>query len=267
MPEIVKRPAEKTRAFPELSKMRMPFFLPLLLLIASSAGARCPDPRPRLLCAEYFQSDVVVTATLLKTRYVSAEEDDSIFHTMRTERVWRGKIGSTFRVVDCRCSGAAGVPSEKGHRYLLFLSYKKEFRAWALDGCGYSDDLENAEETVKGIHELRSGGDGGTIHGSVWGNEEATVMAAGVTVLAKGKRGAFRAVTDKQGNFEMNVPAGVYSVTVAGQGRQFEPEIDSYEDPKKFRVSDGGCAQLQFVPVEEIRREPVRPDQSVSKNP
>lgn len=225
----------------------------MLLLMASAAGAKCPDPSPRLLCAEYFQSDVVVTATLLKTRLVSTEDDDTIFYTMRTKEVLRGKIGSIFKVIDCRCSGAAGVPAEKGHQYLLFLSYKKDSRAWALDGCGSSDDLENAEETLKRIHELRAEGDGGTIHGSVWDNQNATVMASGVTVVAKGKPGIFKALTDKEGNFEIHVPAGVYSVTVTGEGKQFEPDVWSYEDPKRFRVSDGGCAQLQFLPVEESR--------------
>jgi len=202
--------------------MRNRLLLSLLLLIASTAGAKCPDPRPRLLCAEYFQSDVVVTATLLKTKLISTEDDDTLFFTMRTKQVLRGKIGPIFKVIDCLCSGAAGVPREEGHQYLLFLSYRKDSRAWVLDGCGNSEDLEDADETLKRIHELRAGGDGGTIRGNVWGNEEATaVMAAGFTVVAKGRRGLFKTVTDNEGNFEVHVPAGVYRVT----GHRRKPAI------------------------------------------
>jgi hypothetical protein len=232
--------------------MRNSFLLLLILLMASAAGAKCSEPGPRLVCAEYFQSDVVVTATLLKTKLISTEDDDTLFFTMRRNQVLHGKIAPVFKVIDCLCSGAAGVPREEGHQYLLFLSYRKDRRAWVLDGCGNSDDLEDADETLKRIHELRAGG-GGTIHGNVWGNEEATVMAAGVTVVAKGRRGIFKTVTDNEGNFEIHVPAGVYRVTVTGKSRQFEPDIWSFEDPKRFLVSDGGCAQLQFLPAEESR--------------
>jgi hypothetical protein len=232
-------------------------FLMSVFLMSAVAGAKCPNPHPRLLCAEYFQSDVVVTATLLKTKLISTEDDDTLFHTMRRQQVLRGRIGPIFKVIDCLCSGAAGVTTEEGHSYLLFLSYRKDRRAWVLDGCGNSDDLENADETLKRIHDLRSGGNGGTIHGSVWRNQEATVMAAGVRVQAIGRQGVFKAVTDQEGNFEIHVPAGIYRVTISGEGERFEPDIWTYEDPKRFRVSKGGCAQLQFLPL-EVRQESRR---------
>lgn len=220
-------------------------FVIAALLLVTSAGAKCPEPRPRLLCAEYFQSDVVVTARLLKIRHVTiSDDDDYMLYTMQTERVLRGKIRAIFRIIDSTGSGRAGIPSDKGQRYLLFLSYMKDSRAWALDGCGNSDELEKSAETLKRIHELQAGGNSGTIQGNVW-------QDGGATVLVRGKQAALKAKTDKEGNFEIHVPAGVYDATVILEGRRFEPDIWSYEDPRRFRVRNGGCAQLQFLPIDD----------------
>jgi len=244
--------------------MRNPFLLPLLvlgsmrkilvlpaciILLATSVGALCGYPRPRLLCAEYFQEGAVVTAKLVGTRHITPanpDEDDYYLLTMQTQRVLRGRIGARFRVYEGNNSGRAQFEWRKGASYLLFISYIKDQKGWALDACGSSGPMDGSAEILKNIERLQTGGNGGTIHGNVWGD-------SGVTVLAKGTLGLFRAVTDKEGNFEIHVPAGDYSATAVLEGRRFRPDDMSYEDPKRFRVSDGGCAQLQFLPVEESR--------------
>ena len=213
-----------------------------IILLATSVGALCPGPRPRLLCAEYFQEDAVVTAKLLRTRHITPaneNEDDYYLYTMQAQQVLRGRIGASFRVIETNGSGRAQFEWRKGESYLLFISYMKKPRAWTLDACGSSGPLDGSAEILKGIDRLQKGGDGGTIRGNV-------VQAGGVTVLVTGKQAAFKTTTDKEGNFEVHVPAGVYSARVILEGRRLEPDILSYEDPGRFRVSNGGCAQLQF---------------------
>jgi hypothetical protein len=165
---------------------------------------------------------------------------------MQTERVLRGKVPAIFRVVDGAYASGRALAPEKGKRYLFFLSYQKDHMAWALDGCGNSGLLQSSTEALEEIHQLQAGGNGGTIQGNVWLAGDATVKASGATVLVRGKPGTFKATTDQEGNFKVHVPAGLYSAMVFQEGKRFEPDIWSYEDPKRFRVSNGGSAQLQF---------------------
>ena len=219
----------------------------LALLLGASASAACPNPRPRLVRAEFFQSDAVVTARFMRARHVTvSDDDDYLLYTMQTERVLRGKMRAIFRVIDSPYASGRALAPEKGERYLLFLSYQKEHKAWTLDGCGNSELLQSSTEALKEIHQLQAGGHGGTVQGNVWLPFDAEVKVNGATVLVRGKQGTFKATTDQEGNFAVHVPAGVYSAKVFQKGKRFEPDIWSYEDPKRFRVSNGGSAQLQF---------------------
>jgi hypothetical protein len=213
----------------------------LALFLGTTASAICLYPRPRLLCAEYFQEEAVVTAKFLKIRHVTLSDDDYLVYTMQTERVLRGKMRAIFRLIDDPYTHRALFP-EKGQRYLLFLSYNKDLRAWALDDCGSSGPLAESADILKGIDQLQ-GQHGGTIQG-------VASLDAVSTVLVRGKQHTFRTTTNDQGEFEVHVPAGEYSVSVVHKGKRFEPDPLSYEDPKKLRVRNGGCAQVQFDLIE-----------------
>src|SRR5882672_5753530 len=154
-----------------MNKLASPLFasVMLALLLGTSGRASCPAPGPRLLCAEYFQSDAVVTAKVLKIRRFNVfDGDDYLLYTMQAERVLRGKIPAIFKVLDSPYASAGALSPEKGERYLLFLSYRKDRKAWVLDGCGKSGLVEKSAETLKGIDQLKPGGKGGTVHGNVW---------------------------------------------------------------------------------------------------
>jgi hypothetical protein len=215
-----------------------------VFLLAISASARCMDPSPRLVCAEYFQSGAVVIAELLRSKHVSTEDDDYFLYTMRTERALRGRIPAVFKMVDEAGTMRALVPEKKRERFLLFLSYEKTYGAWAADNCGSSGPVSEATDILKAIDQLR-GRTGGTVQGVVW-------LDPGATISVHGKQGTFTATTNDKGEFEVHVPAaGRYSVSVAHKGKQFESDVLSYEDPKNLRVMDGGCGQVQFNLVEE----------------
>jgi hypothetical protein len=213
---------------------------PVLSLVVP-AGALCGHPNPRLVCAEYFQEDAVVIAQVVKSRPVpSAEDVDYTLYTMNVERVLRGGISPRFRVIQGNNSGRVGFSWVKGESYLLFISYNKEYKAWALDGCSNSGPIEEAARTLKSIDQLRAGGHGGTIQGIVWPD-------AGATVTARGTTGVFKTTTGEEGEFEIHVPAGEYRVSVRHAGKRFEPDFMSYEDPHGLRVRNGACAQVQFL--------------------
>ena len=130
-----------------------------------------------------------------------------------------------------------------------FSSYVPQYKAWSLDGCSNSDSLQLAGDTLQTIRQLQAGGnDGGTIHGLVWPDP-------GATVLVRGIHGNFRttATTDSEGEFHVHVPAGVYSVWPIHKGKKFEVDLLSYQNPRKIKIVNGGCAQMQFNDVEHSR--------------
>ena len=125
--------------------MAVALFLPL------PAMSFCQDPQPRLVCGEYFASQVVIEATLLKTvalgdvhnnpdgKYPVPEFPDAYVYMLRVNSVLRGKVVGAIRVLAGNDSGRAAFDWVPGREYLLFLSPLTEQNGmWALDGCGNS---------------------------------------------------------------------------------------------------------------------------------
>jgi hypothetical protein len=214
----------------------------IVLSLVSSASAVCMIPQPRLVCAEFFKEQVVVVARLGRVRYVDPKKDDELdYHTytMQTERVLRGKIDTTFRIYEENSSARAGFDWVVGETYLLFLSFSKEDRAWVLDGCGNSRPLKQSAKTLSEIGRIKAA-TGGTIAGEVR-------FHPGVTVIVKGPGGTLTTRTDDEGNFRVQVPAGVYSVRAVRRGARFVADDFSYELPRHLRIENGGCAQVALV--------------------
>jgi hypothetical protein len=214
----------------------------LLCVFVSSASAVCMGPQPRLVCAEFFREQVVVTARLVRTRYVDPKRDDAMdyyLYTMQTDRVLRGRIAPRFRIYEENSSGRAGFGWNVGETYLLFLSYMKGDRAWELDGCGNSGPLRKSAEVLKEIDKIKTATDGGVIAGEVW-------FDPGVTVIVQGTGGTFRTQSDKESQFRVQVPAGVYSVRPVERGARFVADALSYELPRHVRIQNGSCAQIRF---------------------
>ena len=125
----------------------------LFLWIANPAAGLCNDPRPRLVCAEYFASQVVVEATLEKVTDIREKEDPegiaARLYSLRVNLLLRGEIAGTFRVYEGNDSGRATFDWKPGQAYLLFLFYSKAEKSWELDGCGNSGPLNSAKKVVK----------------------------------------------------------------------------------------------------------------------
>jgi hypothetical protein len=195
-----------------------------------------------LVCAEYFSEQTVVITRLVRTRYVNPKNAiDYHLYSLRTERVLRGRIDPEFTIYEENSSGRASFNWKKGETYLLFLSYSKQDHGWELDGCGNSGPLSKSAAALKEIDQISTAanGAGGTISGEVW-------LEPGVTVIAKGSVGSFRATSDRQGQFRIHVPAGVYSVQAMQRGTRFAANDFSYELPRNVHIENGGCAQIRF---------------------
>jgi hypothetical protein len=216
-----------------------------VVLLAGSSSALCGSPRPRLACAEFFQEQAVVTAKLISARHVlpkNEDRDDYDLYTMETTQILRGTLPQRFRVIQENNSGRTGIAWYPGESYLLFLSYSPEHKAWSLDGCSNSDRLSESEKVLQEIQQLRAQpGSGGTIQGLVWPASEATV-------LVRAMHGSFKTATktNEEGGFKVHVPAGRYTVWPVHKGQQFEVDLLSYENPRKIKIANGGCAQVQF---------------------
>ncbi len=223
-----------------------------ILLLTGSSSALCATPQDRLVCAEYFHEQAVVIAKLVRSRHVVPKGEDASeydLYTLETTELLRGKIPHRFVVVDEDNSGRSGVLEDIGESYLLFLSYVPQYKAWGIDGCSNSDSLKLAGDTLQAVRQLQTGGQqGGTIHGLVW-------PAPGASVLVRAINGNFKTTTttDGEGEFHVHVPAGTYRVWPVQKGKKFQVDLFSYQNPRKIKIVNGGCAQMQFNDVEHSR--------------
>ena len=223
------------------------------LLLPLPAVSLCGAPQPRLVCAEYFASQLVVEATLVQTRELHDKDDpegiSAHIYTLHVNQVLRGKIGGTLRVYEENNSGRASFDWVPGSEYLLFLFHVAGNKSWGLEGCGNSGPLSKADTALSEIAAIKTAREGGVIHGVV-SIEALSVPIPGVHIEARGATGLYEATTNEKGAFQLSVPAGRYVVRAVKEGSAFETDILSYEDPRKIRIEPGGCAQIQFFEVE-----------------
>lgn len=222
-----------------------------VLLSAVPAMGFCSVPQPRLVCAEYFASEVVVEATLVNIRTISDKDDpegiSAFVYSLRTGQVFRGNIAGTLQVYEGNDSGRATFDWKIGQTYLLFLSHSASEKAWELDGCGNSGPVNRARAVLEEIATIqkRHGGDG-HIYGVV-SQQALSVPIPQVQVEARGTDGVYTATTSAKGEFEIKVPPGVYAVRATKSGFRFGDADISYANSLNLRVEPGGCVQLQLA--------------------
>jgi hypothetical protein len=227
-------------------------FTGVTLLLPFPAIAFCKVPQPRLVCAEYFASQLVVEATLVRTGQLRDKDDpegiSAYVYTLRVNRALRGKVVGTIRVYEGNDSGRATFDWVPGRQYLLFLLYSASEKSWELDGCGNSGPLNAAAMALSEIAAIKASRGGGVIHGVV--SERAlSAPISGAHVEALGATGRYATTTNEKDEFQFNVPAGRYIVRAAENEFAFETADISYEDPRNIQIEPGGCAQVQLVKV------------------
>jgi Carboxypeptidase regulatory-like domain len=225
----------------------------VMLLGSGPALGMCSVPQPRLICAEYFASEVVSEATLVKIRTIRDRQDPegvlAYTYTLHADRVIRGRITTGFRVYEGNDSGRATFDWKIGRKYLLFLFYSGPDKSWELDGCGNSGPLSSATVALEEIQKIQRRHGVGFIHGVVSARAPSAPIS-GVSVEARGASGRYTATTNAKGEFEIKVPPGRYAVSVAKTGFSFNAGDFSYDNPQNVRIQPGGCTQVQFAAIE-----------------
>jgi hypothetical protein len=215
--------------------------------------AFCFVPQPRLTCAEYFASQLVVEATLVQIKTLHDKNDAqgilAHVYTIDVNKAIRGKVTGTIQVYEGNDSGRATFAWTRGKKYLLFLFYVPQDKSWELDGCGNSGPLEKAKAALSEIETIKSAHDGGAIYGTV-SQRLLSIPFSGAHVEVQGENSNYAATTNEKGEFQIKVPAGRYSVRVIERGVSFGKFDISYEDPREVQIEPGGCAQIQFAEVE-----------------
>jgi hypothetical protein len=223
------------------------------LLLPLPSLSLCGAPQPRLVRAEYFASQLVVEATLVRTRDIHDKDDPegilARVYTLRVNKVLRGKTSGIITVYEGNDSGRASFYWLPKSVYLLFLFHMPEEKSWVLEGCGNSDLLSKSRQALREITAIKTTYREGLIQGLVSDQSMASPIPE-ARVEALGVAGKFVAETDKNGEFRIHVPPGKYSVRVADEkGVNYEASEFSYSNPKEVRLEPGSAVQIQFVQV------------------
>jgi hypothetical protein len=214
-----------------------------ILLFITPAWSFC-QTSPRLICAEYSNTELVVIAKLTNTRYVANQNDvDLNIYTLNAERTLRGAVSSIFRVREENSSGRSSFKWERGRSYLLFLNRNKD-GTWSLYGCGNSGPMSEAGYALKVIESLKTR-QGGLIQGVVLGDQPPASRAE-IRILIHGVARDYVTMTDKAGEFKTHVLAGKYEIHPVQAGAFFQTSVYSNEDPREVTIENGGCVQVTF---------------------
>jgi hypothetical protein len=219
-----------------------------LTLVGTQAGALCNVPRPRLVCAEYFQSKAVVIATLAGVTPIRDSYDDvtGTYYSMTVERALRGQVPHLFRVYEANDSRRAKFDWTPGDSYLIFLREETPSGSWVIDGCGNSGNSERKQVGLEQIGAMDTTSDRAMIQVAV-GEISSSYPLEGVQLEARGPDGVKTAETKADGMSEMHVTSGKYQVRALSPVKTFEPDGRTYENPDDLVLEKGACAQVQFV--------------------
>jgi hypothetical protein len=228
--------------------MRIYTAIVLLTLLAGQAGARCNVPRPRLICAEYFQSKAVVIARLTGVTPVKDDYDDltGTYYSMTVEQLLRGQVARTFRIYQVNDPGGTKADWKTGGSFVVFLRQQTPGGSWTIDGCGNSGPSDSKQSALDQIDMLDPNSNRAKIQGSVGGASFAFPLA-GVQIEASGPGGVITTETNAIGKFELRVAPGKYQVRALSPGKTLVADEFTYENPDNLVLENSGCAQVQFV--------------------
>lgn len=214
---------------------------------ATPASGFCFQPHPSVAC-DFLNSDVVFTGKVISVR---PEEQGSFpdgwYYRLSVLQLFRGANASVIGVYTGNDSGR--YPLELGKRYLIFAYvYEKKLE---IDNCGDSAPLSEAKEAIGQIEKISVPKDG-IVEGEVALENKRRIPAdnglSGVRIFIHGEDKTYSVTTDDRGWFRIHVPPGVYSAEAKSIPAHRIVAFDlSYDQPKRFTVRTGRCAELQFV--------------------
>jgi hypothetical protein len=232
-------------------KNRLMLVLLFLFVLVFRARALCFTPEIRV-DDEFFVSDLVVTATLIHDQKLGMNKDGNYTghdFTWRVIHVYRGGIkpGEPFVTNSENGSGRFPFDAEERHvsagPYLLFAF--KDKAAYAIDSCGNSKPVSQAQRVLREIAQVGRSPDGMIYGGLSPGPSGLDPTLVTVTVI--GENGRHQARLGENGNFKLYVPSGTYRVVATARGYDLKRDELSYKDPEHLTVPRGGSAGVAFV--------------------
>jgi hypothetical protein len=223
-----------------------------LVFFAFGAGrsqAVCPIPDV-LVCEEFFRSTNVFIGTVIQARTLppGAKFFDEWSYELRVQRVFRGPEIKTITVFTENDNGR--YPLVKGETYLLFAAPSEE--RLTINGCGNNRKLSEAQSAIREIHQILKAAEsasGGEIKGRLVQGRFIDLGVEGVTISADGGETHLTSVTDKDGWFHFQVPAGKYKVTVKTAKYSIQTYELSFFQPENVEIFNGSCAQLLLFAI------------------
>jgi hypothetical protein len=212
------------------------------------SSAFCMQPNPTVVC-EFLNSDAVFVGTVISARDEPSMRKGDVapegwIYRLTVQRLFRGPNSKIIEVYTENAS--ARFPLEVGKQYLLFA---ERFRGrLVIEGCGNSALVSEAKQSIEKLVKLEIPEDA-VIEGRIGlqGIPDIDPHTPGVVVVIRGEGGTFRAVSDSNGWFHVNVPPGMYSAKVQQkQGQKITPFDLSSDNPDHFLARKGHCSELQF---------------------
>jgi hypothetical protein len=249
----------------------------LVMCLTGLASAQCMfDPAPA--CQIFSRTPVVFTGVVTRASYSATyqrgEGDDRWDYRDRiahftVEETLRGKLGPEVDVIATEIlpttftlpNGSTNVKTmsdfdcnyrfKEGERYLVYAQFRKANDGTLEVPFNRTRPLADAADDLAFIHGLASAEAGGRIYGqakqtkrdlSDGGNTKTVAPVTSAKVIAEGPSGKYETYTDDTGRYQLSgVEPGEYSVRL-----ELPQELTSYP-PRKIKVDEHGCAQLDFI--------------------
>lgn len=242
-------------AAPFIAMLAWALFFPI-----RAAYGFCFQPYPTVRC-EFLNSDAVFVGTVLSVRLVPPGAKPSIpiafsgidgrVYEFSVHEMFRGPHAKTIAVFTT--NDDARVMLKEGETLLLFAfdphdtKLASEFgTSLEIVNCG---NFASASESQPAIRELRNiqVPDEAEVGGRI-SVQDTGAPVLGIEVVIHGAGRSFRASSDRNGWFHVQVPPGKYSAAV-GHDRLWEivPSDLSGDDPAHFTARKGRCSPLQFL--------------------
>jgi len=240
-------------------------FIFLLALIHFSfiepSLAFCPSPKPRVRTL-FTRSDLALIGRVVSVHGVDEKgkeiknEDLSPFgdavklrFKMKVSKTFKGSKVEYVEVCENNDSGRMGL--EVGRTYLVFIQKdeKGELLGYCDDAVDSRDeDYQNDIAEIGEIEREIKAGANGDILGFVGSAEDVGVDGvSGIRFVVSGSGVVKEVVSDKNGWFHIQVPAGHYKVKAINSGKTVESSDYCPDDPEDVDVRTAGGGELSFV--------------------
>ncbi len=214
-----------------------------LLVAAPSALAYCPMPEPKI-CSVFFGSDKVFYGTVNRVEHVGAhgvvtnpdEDWENYRYTVAVREAFKADVAPTETVTSGNDS--ARWVATVGERRMFYVT---QGQVGSL--CSPIDEGKNAKRAIAQIRALPDA-HGATVEGAIVDTQRPWHPMAGTRITVLGGGRTYTAITNRAGEFRIDVPPGRYRIETSW--RDVEPY--SRPDTGGFEVVRGQCAQFLLTP-------------------